>query len=114
MHAPSKIIQRQSSKIYWRAVELGQGVLEMFDNAMPDAAPQLMVRGGDLDQALDKKSPRLVVTPPDHFPRLVRFPKLAGVEQRDALVEIGEICLTQPWRARGGVRGRRFQPVPAR
>ena len=111
MHALSKMIQRQSSKIFRRAVELGQRILQMLNRAMPDAAPQLMVRGGYLDQALDKKSPRLVVPPPDLFPGFVRLPKLAGVEQRDAFIEIGDIRLTQLWRARGGVRGRRSQAV---
>jgi len=103
--------QRQSSKIYWRAVELGQRILKMLNRAVPDASPQLMMRRGYLDQTLDKKSPRLVVPSPDLLPGFVRFPKLAGIEQRDALVEIGDIRLTQLWRARGGVRGRRSQAV---
>jgi len=114
MQTLAKITESQTRKISRRAVEFHKCVLEMFDHAMPDAAPQLMMRRGDLDQALDKKSPRLVVPPPDLLPGFVRFPKLAGVEQRDALVEISEIGLTQLWRARGGVRGRRSQPVPAR
>lgn len=85
----------------------------MLNRAVPDAAPQLMMRRGDLDQALDEKSPRLVAPPPNLLPGLVRLPKLSGVEQCDALVEIGDIRLTQLWRARGGVRGRRFQAVLA-
>jgi hypothetical protein len=63
---------------------------------------------------LNKETPRLIVPPPDLFPRFVRFPKLAGIEQRDTVIKIGEISLTQLWRARAGVWGRRSQPVRVR
>lgn len=110
----SKIRKRQTQKIIRRAIEFCKRVLEMLDHAMPDAAPQLMMRRGGLNQPLNEESPRLVMTPPDIFPRFVRFPKLAGIEQRNAMLEISEIGVTQLWRARGGVRGRRSQPVPVR
>ncbi|MCG3118088.1 MAG: hypothetical protein ALAOOOJD_00222 [bacterium] len=116
MQISAKFLQRQAGKIRRRGVQFHQRIAQVFDDAVADAALQLVMRGGGLDQALHEIAPRLGVALPDFFPGFVRFPKFAGVEQGRSRREVDAIFLTQPRRVRqpAGVGGRRFQPVPAR
>lgn len=99
----------------WRChFQFDQRILEMLESAVANAPADLMVRGGGLNQALYKKTPSFRVALPDLLPGVVRFPILAGVEQRNTVGEIGAILLTQLRRELRGVRGRRPQAVPAR
>lgn len=114
MQIIAKRAERQPGKIRRGNVQFHQRILEMLDRAVADAAFDLMMRGCDLNQALHKKAPRFIVALPNLLPSFVRFPKLAGVEQRDTMRKIGAILLTQLRRELRGVQGRRPQPVPAR
>ena len=98
MQIVTKWRQRQTGKIRRRGVQFHQRIVQMLEHAVPDAAPQLMVRRRSLNQALHKIAPRLRMASPDFFPRLVRFPIFSGVEKRHALSEIGAIFFTQPRR----------------
>lgn len=103
----AKRAERQAGKIRRRNVQLHQRIFEMFDCAMPDAAFDLVMRGRDLNQTLHEKAPRFIVALPNLLPGFVRFPELAGVEQRHTVRKIGAILLTQLRRELRGVRGRR-------
>lgn len=107
MQIIAKRAERQAGKIRWGNVQFHQRVFEMFDRAMPNAAFDLMMRGRDLNQTLHEKAPRFIVALPNLFPGFVRFPELAGIEQRHTVGEIGAILLTQLRRELRGVRGRR-------
>lgn len=107
MQVIAKRTKRQPGKIRGRNVQFHQRIFEMFDRAMPNAAFDLMMRGRDLNQSLHEKAPWFIVALPNLFPGLMRFPKLAGIEQRHTVGEIGAILLTQLRRELRGVRGRR-------
>lgn len=107
MQIITKCAERQPGKIRRGHVQLHQRVFEMLDHAMPDAAFELMMRRRDLNQALHEKAPRFVMALPNLLPGFVRFPELAGVEQRHAVRKISAILLTQLRRELRGVRGRR-------
>ena len=107
MQVIAKRAERQPGEIRRGHVQFHQRIFEMLDCAMPDAAFELMMRRRDLNQALHKKAPRFIMALPNLFPGFVRFPELAGVEQRNAVREISAILLTQPRRELRGVRGRR-------
>ena len=77
--------QIQAREIRRRDLEFGQRVFQVLHRTMMNATPQLMIRGRSLNQALNKKTPRLGVASPNLLPRFMRFPKLAGIEQREAL-----------------------------
>ena len=89
----------------------------MFDDAMPNTAPELMVRRGGLNQTLYEETPRFGMAFPNFLPRLMRIPILTGVEQRHAFGKIGAIFVSElrrePARAERGrrqaVRVRRFR-----
>ena len=115
MQVGAKRRQLQSGKIRRRRFKFHQRIAQMLDRAVPDAALQLMMRGGRLNQALHEIAPRFGVALPDFFPCFVRFPIFTGIEQSHTFRKIGAISFTQPQRVRQpGVWGRRFQPVPAR
>lgn len=103
----AKCAERQPGKIRRRNIQFHQRIFEMFDRAMPEAAFDLVMRGRDLNQALHEKAPRFIVALPNLLPGFMRFPELAGVEQRNAVREIGAILFTQLRREPRGVRGRR-------
>lgn len=107
MQVIAKRTEGQPGKIRRGNVQLHQSVFEMFDSAMPNATFDLMMAGRDLNQTLHEKAPWFIVALPNLFPGLMRFPELAGVEQRNAVREIGAILLTQLRRELRGVRGRR-------
>lgn len=77
-----------------------------------NAAPQLMVRRGRLNQALNKKTPRLGVASPNSFPRFMRLPKFARIEKRETFAQVVAVFFTEPRREPGGLRGRGAQLVP--
>jgi len=106
--------ERQAGEIRRRHFQLDQRIFEVLDRAVANAPADLMVRCGRLNQALHKETPDFRMALPDLLPGFVRFPILAGVEQRHAAGEINAIRLTQLRREPRGVRGRRPQAVPAR
>lgn len=107
MQIITKCAERQPGKIRRGNVQLHQRILEMLDCAMPDTAFDLVMRRRDLNQTLHEKAPRFVMALPNLLPGFVRFPELAGIEQRHTVREIGAILLTQLRRELRGVRGRR-------
>jgi len=100
--------EMQFCKICWRLIEFHQRIAQMLDNAMSNAAAQLMMGGRGLNQALYEEAPPLGMALPDFFPNLVRPPIFAGIEQRHTFGEIRAIVVSELRRepARGG-RGRR-------
>lgn len=80
MQINAKFLQRQSGKIRRGGIQFHQRIAQVFDDAVPDAALQLVMRRGGLNQALHEITPRLGVALPDFFPCFVRFPKFARVE----------------------------------
>lgn len=84
----------------------------MLHRAVMNAAAQLMVRRRSLNQALNKKTPRLGVASPNSFPRFMRFPKLACIEERETFTQIVAIFFIELRREPGGLRRRGAQLVP--
>lgn len=107
----AKRFQSQPRKIRRRDFELHERVLQMLHRAVMNAAPELMMAGRGLNQTLNKKTPRLGVASPNLLPRFMRFPKLAGIEQREACFQIFAIFRLKLRREPGGVRGRGAQLV---
>ena len=108
----AKLFERQSHKILRRDFELGERVLQMLHRAVMNAAAELMMTGRGLNQALNKKTPRLGVASPNLLPRFMGFPKLAGIEPRETFVQVIAIFITKLRREPAGVRGRGAQLVP--
>ena len=108
----AKLFQRQARKIRGCDFELDERVLQMLHRAVMNATAELMIPGRGLNQTLNKKTPRLGVASPNLLPRFMRFPKLAGIEQRETFVQIIAIFITKLRREPAGVRGRGAQLVP--
>lgn len=82
--------------------ETSQRRIEQSDSSSQSAALHVVIRGGELDQALQILFDVGFRGEPDLFPRLVGFPELARVEMLDSAGESGcEIGLHVCTRERG-------------
>jgi len=91
-------------------VELFTRALVEIARGGPMAEVEVMIRGGDLDEALHQATFLPRESPPERLPGLVRLEVPAGIELRDALEEV-RLIRPDPAASRAG---QRVSPTRAR